>query len=84
MQEQPNVSAEEFLVAITLKLTCQIPSFSAKGEKGQYDIILMKQFEPKTLIEMGRPIHKDEGILETTDRHTITECNINVDNVQVS
>ena len=84
MQERPNVSAEEFLVAITLKLTCQIPSFSTKGEKGRYDIILMKQFEPKTPIETGSLIHKDEGILETTNRHTITKCNINMDDVQVS
>ena len=84
MQEQPNVSAEEFLVAITLKLTCQIPSFGTKGKKGQYDIIVMKQFEPKTPIETGHPIHKNEGILETANRHTITECNINMDNFQVS
>ncbi len=84
MQEQPNVSAKEFIVAITLKLMCQIPSLSAKGEKGRYDIIAMEQFEPKTPIEMGRPIHEDEGILETIDRHTFTECNINMDNVQVS
>jgi hypothetical protein len=42
MQERPNVSAEEFLIAITSKLTRQIPSFSAKGEKGRYDIIVMK------------------------------------------
>ena len=34
MQEQPNVSAKEFLVAITSNLTCQIPSLSVKGEKG--------------------------------------------------
>ena len=42
MQKQPNVSAEEFLIAITSKLTCQIPSLSAKGKKGGYDIIVMK------------------------------------------
>ncbi len=34
MQKQPNVIAKEFLVAITLKLMCQIPSLSAKGKKG--------------------------------------------------
>jgi hypothetical protein len=43
----------------------------------------MKQFEPKTPIETGCPIHKDEGILVTANRHTIPECNINMDYVQV-
>jgi hypothetical protein len=38
-----------------------------KGKEGQYDIIVMKQFEPKTPIETGRPILREnahaEGVL---------------------
>jgi len=30
---------------------------------------------------MGHPIHEDEGILETVNRHAITEHNINMDDV---
>ena len=71
-------------MAITSKLMCQTPSISAKGKEGRYNIIVMKRFEPKTPIEMGPPIHEDEGILETANRHAITKCNINIDDVQVS
>jgi hypothetical protein len=34
MQKRLNVIAREILVAITSKLTCQIPNLSAKGKKG--------------------------------------------------
>ena len=59
--------SEEFLVTITSKLTCKIPSLSAKGKKSRDNIIMMKRLEPETPIETGSPIHKDESILVTAN-----------------
>jgi hypothetical protein len=83
MQERPNVAAEKSLVAITLELTGEIPGLSTKGKKHQQDIIVMQQFEPKAPIETSRTIHKDDSIFTTSDRHTVSERNINMDYVKI-
>jgi len=83
MQERPNVAAEKSLVAITSELTGEISGLSAKGKKRQQDIVVMQRFEPKAPIETSRTIHKDESIFTTSDRHTVSERDINMDYVEI-
>ncbi len=43
----------------------------------------MKRFEPEAPIETSSPINTNESIFITADRHTVSERDINIDNVEV-
>ncbi len=44
---------------------------------------MMKQFKAKSPIVLCGTVHKDECILESTDRHAVTEGNIDVYDIKV-
>jgi hypothetical protein len=44
---------------------------------------MLKRFETKTPIETCRPVHEDEGILESADGHAVAKRNVEMDDVKV-
>ncbi len=83
VKKQANMAAKKFLVAITSKLTCKIPSFGAKGQKSRDNIIVMEQFKSTTPIKPRSPILKYESIFKTHNRHALSKGDIDMHYIQV-
>ena len=77
------MTAEEFLVAVTAKLTGEVASLCAEGHEGSNDVVVMEGLEAKTPIESRSTIDKNQSVLVTADRHTVAKSDIDVNNVEI-
>ena len=77
------MATKQLLIAVTVKLACQITRFCSEGHEGCNNTIMMERFQPKTPIVSSHMINKDEGIFITTNRHAVAKINVNVDYAQI-
>ena len=83
MQERTDMAAEEFLVAVTVKLTGEVASLRSEGHEGSNYVVVMEGLEAKTPIESRSTIDKNQSVLVTADRHTVAESDIDVNDVEI-
>ncbi len=77
------MTAKEFLVAVTAKLTGKVASLCAEGHEGSNDVVVMEGLEAKTPIEPRSRINKNQSVLVTADRHTVAESDINLNDGEI-
>ena len=77
------MTAKEFLVAVTVKLTGEVASLRSEGHEGSNYVVVMEGLEAKTPIESRSTIDKNQSVLVTADRHTVAESDIHVNNVEI-
>jgi hypothetical protein len=70
--------AEKLPIAVTPELAGQAADFHPECREARNNIIVVKRFESKTPIETSCAIDKNLGILVSSGRHAVTECNVNV------
>jgi len=81
MEKRMDVAAEEFLIAVTLELTGQAPCFGTESQEGRDNVVVVERFQTKAPIKAGGSVHKDQGIFEATNRHAVTESDVEMNNV---
>ena len=77
------MTAKEFLVAVTAKLTGEVASLCAESHEGSNDVVVMEGLEAKSPIVSCSTIDKNQSVFVTTNRHTVAKGDINVDNVKI-
>ena len=81
MEKRTDVAAKEFLIAVTSELTGQATCFGTERQEGSDNVVVVEQFQTKAPIKAGGLVHKEQGIFEDTDRHAVTESDVEMNNV---
>jgi hypothetical protein len=81
MKKRTDVAAEEFLIAVTSELMGQAPCVGMEHHEGSNIVIVVERFQTKAPIKAGGSVHKYQGIFEATDRHAVTESDVEMNNV---
>jgi hypothetical protein len=83
MEEWLNAAAEEFLIAVTSELACKGTCFISESQECPNDIIMLKGFEAKSPIISRGTADEHQGVFITSNWGAVSECNVNVYDVQV-
>jgi len=76
------MAAERFLITVAPELASKATGFCPERHETCNYILMLERFETKTPIVASRTVNEDEGVLVASNGHAITECDVDVDDVE--